>query len=143
MKRKVIHIVLAALLLLLAGGLYYVNKVVLPTFVQNKIVSGLSSITKGRVSLGKLRFNILRGLVASDLVLFDKDDPKKELCRVKEASASFLILPLLKEKKIILPSIKIDSLRLDLMRRKDNSLNISYLINKPEKNPKTKPLPYL
>jgi hypothetical protein len=132
MRRKVIYIVLVVLLLGLAFGLYYVNEVVLPTFVEKKIVSGLSSITKGRVSLGKLRFNIFRGLVASDLVLFDKDDPKKELCRVKEASASFLILPLLKEKKIIVPSIKLDSLRLDLMRRKDNTFNVSYLINDPK-----------
>ncbi|MFH0940713.1 MAG: AsmA-like C-terminal region-containing protein [Candidatus Omnitrophota bacterium] len=132
MKRKIIFIVLAALLLGLAGSLYYVNKVLLPTFVEKKIVSGLSNIPKGRVTLGKLRFNILRGLVANDLVLFDKDDPKKELCSVKEASASFLILPLLKERKIIVPSIKLDSLRLDLIRRKDSTLNISYLINKPK-----------
>ncbi|OIO35208.1 MAG: hypothetical protein AUJ74_07130 [Candidatus Omnitrophica bacterium CG1_02_44_16] len=133
MKIKNIHIVLVVLFLWAAGGLYYINEIFLPTFVEKKIVSGLSSITKGRVTLGKLSFNILRGLVANDIVLFDKGDPKKELCFVKEASASFLILPFLKEKKIVVPSIKIAGLRLDIIRRQDNTLNISYLVNKPDK----------
>jgi len=136
MKRRIVYIFCAVLLL---GGacVYYINEVVLPTFVEKKIVSSISGITKGKVTLGKLRFNILRGLVANDLILFDKDEPEKELCRIKEASASFLILPFLKEKKIVVPYIRIDSLHLNLIRRPDNSFNISYIantFNKPAEN---------
>ena len=130
MRKKIILIILSVFLAAVAGGLYYMNKIVIPTVVKAKITTGLSDLTSGKVSMEKISFNLFKGVVITDLVLFEKDNPGVKLCSVKEASATFLILPFFKEKKIIVPTLKVKNMTFHLTRQKDNSLNISYLLEK-------------
>lgn len=130
MKKKIIFVILFIFLISLCAGLYYFNTKILPTIVKEKIIAGLSSLTSGKVTIEKIRFNIFRGIVITNLVLFEKDNPDNQLCSVKDGSATFLIFPFFKEKKIIVPSLTLDSMTVSLMRHKDNSLNIGYLLEK-------------
>ncbi len=130
MRKKVIITVLILFLLGLAAGVYYFNRFILPTIVKEKITTGLSELTGGKVTMGKVSFNLLRGIVVSDLTLFEKDNPGQKLFSVKEASANFVILSYLISKKLTISSIELKSFNFNLARRKDNTLNVSYLFDK-------------
>lgn len=129
-KKKAIITTAAVILLAIIGGSLYLNKYYLPKIAKQKIISGLSDFTQGKVELDNIHFNLLRGVVIKGLALYDKDNPQTKLCSVKEISASILILPSFKAKQIIIPSLTIKSASIQLIRQKDNTLNISYLLDK-------------
>jgi hypothetical protein len=106
----------------------------MPTIIKEKITTGLAGLTSGKVTLGNVRFNLFRGVVISDLELFDQKDPSIKLCSIKDASAGFLFIGFIKEKKIIIPSLNLNSLEFYFVRQKDGSFNITYLVDKL-KNP--------
>ncbi|QAT16521.1 hypothetical protein BU251_01645 [Candidatus Velamenicoccus archaeovorus] len=142
-KRSIILILCLVFIAFLAGGFYYINKVLLPSVVRQKIVQGLSDFTASKVTLGGLRLNLLKGLVLKDLVIYDKDTPQQRLAEIKELSAGFLILPSFKEKKIIIPSLSVREATLTIGRRKDGTLTIAYLLEKikPKKTDTTASMP--
>lgn len=129
-KRFVILIICCVLAAALAGGLYYANTVLLPSVVRQKIVQGLSDLTSSKVTLDGLRLNLLKGLVLENLVVYDKTSPEKPLAAIKELSATFLIWPSLKGKKIVISSLALRQAVLSLRRQKDGTLNIAYLLDK-------------
>ena len=133
--RKIIIISLIVLFLIGLGfGLYYLASTFLPAFAKEKIISSLSDLTEGKVTLEEVRFDFFKGLTVSNLVLFDKNDPAEELCRITEMRANFLIPAFFKEKQIIVPSLTISTMTLHLTRYKNNTFNISYLIDKFNKS---------
>lgn len=136
-KKKIIISIALMLILGLTGSITYLNQYYLPKVIKEKIITGLSSLTFGEVKLEKIHFNLLRGVVIYGLTLYDKDNPQQELCSIKEASATILILPSFKAKKIIIPSVTVKTASIHLVRRKDNSLNISYLFKKTGAENKT------
>jgi len=129
-KKAIIIIIILGVLAAAFTGLYFTAKRMLPSLVKEKLINSLSGITQGKVTLSNVRINILKGIVIEGLVIHDKDDPSIELANLKEASAGFFLLPLLKDKKIIIPEIKVNSLNINLVRNKDKSFNISYIIER-------------
>ncbi|MDO8749517.1 MAG: DUF748 domain-containing protein [Candidatus Omnitrophota bacterium] len=127
---KKIAIAFLLLLILISGGIIYLNKVVLPVKIKALIIEAVEKQTGKRASLESVRFNLFKGLVLSELNLYDG---QKKLIGAKEASCSFLILPILKEKKIIIPYIKIQSPYIFISREADNSINLMKLIPAQEK----------
>ena len=134
--RKIIIISLIVLFLIGLGfGLYYLTSTFLPAFAKEKIISSLSDLTEGKVTLKEVRFDLFKGLTISDVVVFDKNNPAEELCRITEMRASFLIPAFFKEKQIVIPSLILSTTTLHLTRYKNNTFNISYLIDKFNGNP--------
>ncbi len=129
-KKKIIIAAVLVLLLGLTGGVIYLNKYYLPRVIKEKIIIGLAKFTSGKVELDNIHFNLFRGVVLENLTLYNKDNPQSKLCHIKEVSASVLILPSFKAKKIIIPSLAIKSALIHLSRDKDNRFNISYLLDK-------------
>ena len=119
MKKK-IFIILSALILVFVFGVMYLNAVILPTKIRSLVVQGLQDATQKKVALDSLRFNIFKGLVLKNLVLYD--DQEKFLT-LKEGSCNIFILPLF-FKKIVIPAVRLESLTVFLERRSDYSLNI-------------------
>lgn len=136
-KRIVIIALICALLAGLSAGLYYINKEVLPALAKEKIVTGLSALTSGKVTVDSVRFSIWRGLVISDLIIFDKDNPEVKLLHCRDASARFFLFGVLRDKKIIIPSLKLNSLGINIIRKNDGSFNIDHLIGQFQKGPST------
>src|SRR3989339_373966 len=124
---KKISVILLSLLVLISCAIIYLNKVVLPVKIKALIIEAVEKQTGKRASLESVRFNLFKGLVLSGLNLYDG---QQKLIGIKEASCSFLILPILKEKKIIIPSLKIKEPYLYLERRLDNTFNLLDLIPK-------------
>lgn len=127
MKIRRVLIVLLALFLALAGGLYYASQSLLPAMARDKVVAALSGLSQSRVTLKDVRLDILRGIVLRDLIVYDKDDATQEILKISEASASLLVLPWFKEKKIVIPGARLSGVRLLLRRDKDNAFNLNYL----------------
>ena len=107
MKKKIILIVTIIFLISSAAGIYYIHKVLLPTIVKQQLITNLSSLTDAKVTLDTIHFNLLRGIVISGLRIYEKDDPSKILCSLKEASATFLVIPFIRENKIIILDYKL------------------------------------
>lgn len=120
---KKILIIFLALFIILCAGLIYLNRVFLPKKINSLIVSGLQEATQKKVGLQQLEFSIFKGLVLRNLTL---SDGAKPLLSIKEASCRFLIPPLFK-KRLIIPSVNIDSAVIFLERRQDNSFNLEEL----------------
>lgn len=129
-KKITIILILIIFTVGIGSGLYYINTVFIPKYVKEKITTGLKSLTQGNVTIENIHFDLFRGIVISGLLLSEKDNPKITLCSIKEASISFLIWPFFSEKKIILPSIELKSAVFNIIRHKDNSLNVTYLFDK-------------
>lgn len=128
MKKKTLKRLLFVFIFLIAAGaagLFYLNKVVLPIKIKSLIIQNLESYTRKKASLKSVRFGLLKGFILEDLTLYDGG---KRLISVKEASCVFLILPIFKEKKIIIPVIKLREPRIFLNRRADNTINLMELI---------------
>ena len=60
MKRKLL-IILAALFISCAIGIFYLNKVILPQKIKILIIHNLQEYTRKKVTLQSLRFSIFKG----------------------------------------------------------------------------------
>lgn len=120
---------LTLLLFILLGGLgiIYLNKVVIPIKLKSLIIQNLETLTQKKVSLGSVQFNLFKGIILTNLSL---SDGQKELISVRNASCYFLILPILKEKKVFIPGITLDEPKIFLERKADNTFNLLELLPK-------------
>ncbi|MFA5411722.1 MAG: AsmA-like C-terminal region-containing protein, partial [Candidatus Omnitrophota bacterium] len=128
MKRKII-IIFLILVILIAAGTAYLNRVVLPVKIKSLVIQSLEEATGKKATLESLQFNIFKGLVIKNLIL---SDGQKMLLSLKEASCTFLIWPFFK-KQIIIPAVFISSAEIFLERRQDNTFNLTDLFL-PKKN---------
>lgn len=117
---KKIIIILVILILAISAGAFYLNRVFLPKKIKALIVEGLEESTGKKVILGSVTFNIFKGLVLRNLIIYDGN---VAILNSKEASAALLIWPVFK-KQIIVPALKINSPDLFIERRPDGSVNI-------------------
>src|SRR3989338_5033198 len=119
MKKKII-VIIFLFLLILAGVSAYLNNMFLPQKIKSLIINNLQQATRKRVSLATLQFSIFKGLVLKNLNIYEGE---KSVVNVKEASCTFLILPLL-QRKIIITKVKVKQAVISLERKSDNTLNI-------------------
>lgn len=117
---KKIVIVLVILILAISAGAFYINGVFLPKKIKALIVEGLEEATGKKAILGSVSFNIFKGLVLRDLIIYDGN---VAVLNSKEVSAVVLIWPVFK-RQIIVPALMINSPDLFVERRPDGSVNI-------------------
>ncbi|MFA5092618.1 MAG: AsmA family protein [Candidatus Omnitrophota bacterium] len=125
--KKFIIIVLI-LLLVLVGGLTYLNKVVLPVKLKSLIITTLVKQTGKDVSLKSVEFSLFRGLILRDLVI---SDTQNVILSTRQASASIFVWPIFK-KQIIIPGITLRSPYIFLERKNDGSFNLADLFAVPD-----------
>jgi len=123
-RKKQILIILLILILAAVAGITYLNKVFLPKKIKILIVENIEKAIQREVSLESLEFNIFKGLVVKNLIVFDG---KQRLIDIREASCSF-ILPAIFKKNIIIPSLVLRDPYILLERRSDQSINLLELL---------------
>ncbi len=142
MKKKITISVVLLLLLSLFSGIIYLNIVLLPVKIKGQLSKSLTEYLNYNVEIGKIRFNLVKGIVIQNIVVYDKiKDKENTILTVKEASFHILFLPLIKERKIIIPTINIRSPYLNIRYRQDNTFNFSKVFlpkPKPQSKPKIK-----
>jgi hypothetical protein len=126
---KKFFIIIAVTIIIISAGIYYLNSVILPKKVKSALIEAISSYTASRVELESVGINIFKGVVLKGLVIYDKDEIA---INIKEASCTFWPWGLIR-KKVVFPSITINSCRVFLERHKDNTLNLIELF-KPKVN---------
>ncbi len=116
-------IITLSLFLVFAGGIIYLNKVILPVKIKSFIVSALKKQTGKDVTLKSVEFSIFSGLILRDLVI---SDAQNVILSTRQATCSIFIWPILK-KQIIIPGITLKSPYIFLERRPDKSFNLQDL----------------
>ena len=122
---KKILIMAAVIILAISAWIFYLNEKVLPVKIKSRIISDLESITKKKVLIGSVKFDIFKGLILRDLII--RDD-LNAIINVKKVSCHVLILPLLK-KQVIIPRLTMESPEIFVERRSDGSFNIVELFS--------------
>lgn len=122
---KKIVIIAAAIILAISAWTFYLNEKILPVKIKSRVISDLEGVTKKKVLIGSVKFNIFKGLIFRDIIIRDEE---KAVINVKEASCSVFILPLLK-KQVVVPRLTLESPEIFIERRSDNSFNIMELFS--------------
>ncbi|NQT46923.1 MAG: AsmA family protein [Candidatus Omnitrophica bacterium] len=88
----------------------YLNNVILPEKVKPGIERSLSELTARTVAIERLRYNIFKGIVLNGVSFREGvGGRKRDLLRVDEVYFNCLILPLVRERKIVIPTVNITS----------------------------------
>ena len=122
MKKKIL-IILLILAVFLSAGVVYLNNVILPIKIKSLLVGGIEERTQKKASIESLRFNIFKGLVVRNLVIYDE---KEIIVSVKEGSCFFLLAPFFK-RMVVIPVLSLRSPEIFVQRRKDNTFNLADL----------------
>lgn len=131
MKKFLLILLILAILLSigLAIGLRYLNTTYLPKVIKTKIIQEAPQKFNLNIGIGDIEFNLLKGIVLHNVEISSLDDPDTKL-QIDSASATFLIMPLFNQKKIIFPTVNIHGLKFDIIRYPDNKFNFQKLIPK-------------
>ncbi len=125
MKNRIFY-TSATLLIMALGAIGYMNAITLPSKIRMSVIDEIENATGKKILIQSISFDVLKGFVLERPVLYDKAGV---IIRAEEVSCGILVLPILNN-RIIIPSINIESPRLLLERRTDNSFNISELMPK-------------
>jgi len=101
---------------------WYINRFLAPTALKNVFLKSISQVVDRPVSVGSLRFNIINGFVLKDLTIYEPDGITPFI-QARRVTTSLLLVPLFKEKKIIIPSIYIDSPHCIIVKKPDMTWN--------------------
>jgi uncharacterized protein involved in outer membrane biogenesis len=138
MKKKIL-IIGIIFFFFLCAGIAYLNAVFLPRVIKNRLASEIKKATNREVTIGTVSFNIFKGLVVKDMVLFEFARP---CLTIKEVSCNFLI-PSLFKKSIIIPALKIDSPAVTVERKPDGTWNVGDLFAAEPQEAKTQGMMFL
>lgn len=128
MKRILLTTLFFCIVLFAAVGVIYVNNVYLPRTIHTRLTQGLQELLGCKVGIGKVKYDLFRGMVVQDITLYDKtEDDGQPLLTVREASFNFLILPLFTNRTVVMPVLHIDTPVAHLRRSQDGILNYSAL----------------
>jgi len=130
MKKSLITGIILFVVFSIVAGIIYLNNVYLPTKIKARLVNALETSLNYNVDIEKLKYNLIRGIIVENLAIYDKvRDKENTILTVKEISFPVLLLPLIKERKVIIPIIHIDSPNLYMRYQKDNQLNFSRILS--------------
>ena len=127
--KKIIITIAICFILITGSGIIYLNNVFLPKTAKSLIVKSIENAIHKKAEIGSVKVNIFKGIVLRDVVVYDNDS---EIIKVKEASCIFWFWGII-QRKIVIPSINLNSASIYLQRRKDSSFNLSEVfVNKKE-----------
>jgi len=139
MKKKII-LLIVLIILIGAGSGVYLNRALILDKIKLAIIEKIESQIGRTVSIGKLDYSILKGIVISDFEI-SQNGPGTQapFIKAKRISANPVLFPFILRKNIMIPSISIDSLSADVVRLEKNLWNFSDLIKSIPSEEKPKP----
>ncbi|MFH1655830.1 MAG: DUF748 domain-containing protein [Candidatus Omnitrophota bacterium] len=131
MKKKVLLIIV--LIIVIGIGLsIYLNKTLILNKIKTEVLQKIESQIGRTVSIGKIEYRVLKGFVISNLEISQSATGEQaHLIKIKQITFNPVLFPFILQKKIMIPSISVDSLNANVIRLDKNTWNFSDLI-KPE-----------
>jgi len=129
MKRKFL-IILVTILILGTGSFFYVNNILLPTQFKYIAINNLEQFLNRKVTIEKIGYDLLKGFVIHDLVIYQKRSIHKPFVKTKQISINIILPALVQTKRIITPFIKIASPEIYIVRKGKKLWNFSDLLEK-------------
>ncbi|HQL41037.1 MAG TPA: AsmA family protein, partial [Candidatus Omnitrophota bacterium] len=114
------------------GALTYVNNVFLPVKLKEMIIQETSKKLNRSVSIEDLYYVPLKGLVLKNVIIQDRAPKVEKIFSAQEISISIFYIPLIFQKKIIIPSLVVDDPVLLISRERTGSWNFQDLLT-PER----------
>jgi len=103
MIKKIITILLGLIIFLLVGT-WILNTFVFPTTFKKIIKQNLEDNLNRRVEISTIYFHLLRGIVAEEISVFEKETPENPFLTVKHLSFSFFYWPFGEKKTNCFPA---------------------------------------
>jgi len=125
--KRFLPIALAILAALIIGGIYYFNATVLPAKLRALINEKGQAFLGRDITFDQIHYSPGKGLRLTNLKIFKKDDPEQPLLTVGEISSKIPLLPLLKDRTVIVPSLVIHEFDVHLIKTGARTWNISDL----------------
>ncbi len=132
---------LIVLLLLITGAavlaLEYVNRVVLPVKVRGWAEQTLSQTLGRAVTIQRIRIHLWYGLLLEEVrIAEDARYGQKPFLEVEQISGQVLILPLLKQQQIVIPTIRVVHPSIQLIQDPNGLWNVQSLtLSRPSSHP--------
>lgn len=122
--KKFLLIFLLVLVILGAGTYFYINKVFLPYKLKELITTKLQESTGRKIIYSTINFHFPKGLDILDLTIYEKDGERIFL-KIPQVSFNVLLTGFIKNKNIVIPTIKIVSPSIHLERLSLTEWNFS------------------
>lgn len=130
MKKKIIIGFLAFLVLAGITCFVYIKKVFLPVKLKEIILTRSEQFLGRRITYDKIDYHFIKGIVLENLTVYDKEDEFSPFIQVQQLRLNILITPILREKKIIIPSLIITQPYVHIVRQDEATWNFSDLLDK-------------
>ena len=129
MKNKSIF-VLVCLFMLFTVLFFYMSNVFIPINFKNFVLTKLEEAFQREISLEKISYLPYKGFIIHDLRIYQKDNPKKTFIRIDEVSFNIILASVIKEQKVIIPSLHIVKPFVHIIRSRNGEWNFNDLIAK-------------
>ena len=127
MKKRLLSTVLI-LTILIAVAFVYINRFFLPVKAKDIVIQKLQDILQRPVKIEAMHLSLMKGFLASNIAVFEKDDPQKFFLTIDEISFRFFIPNIFKNQSIIIPSLNIKNPNIHIQRRAPDTFNFSDLL---------------
>ncbi len=125
--RKKIGFILLSLLMLGAIGFYYLNNIFLPVKFKGFLEEKATEFLHRPVTIGAIRFKLLNNVIIENVKIHRKHQPDQIFAKFDHASFNILLIAFLKQKIIIIPTLKINAPYIYALRKQDTTWNFSDL----------------
>ncbi|MFA5059210.1 MAG: AsmA-like C-terminal region-containing protein [Candidatus Omnitrophota bacterium] len=130
MKIKIV-VIFAVIFTAVMVFLFYLNTVLFPVKFKSVIVKKIEAAINRRVDIGAVQFSLVRGFIIREFTIFDKDNSAVPFLTVEQASFNILYIPIIKEKKIVIPFASITQPVLNIIRKPGNAWNFDGMMPAP------------
>ncbi len=135
--KKILLILALFLLLVIVAAAIYMHTVFIPVTLKAMIQEQGQELLGRKISYSQLRYSLSKGITLDELKIQQKDNPEETLLSVSKVNFNILLIPLLKDRTVIIPSVTLTNPQAALIRNSEKIWNIADLLqNKtPVENP--------
>ncbi|MCA9400653.1 MAG: AsmA family protein [Candidatus Omnitrophica bacterium] len=124
MKKPLLFIFLI-LLMLGTFGYFYVNNFLFPVKLKSLCEEKASAFLNREVTISSLNFSLVKGFLLREVRIAERNSPYQKFVTIDEISFMVLLIPLYKEKQVIIPQLEISEPEMHLVRQEQSTWNFS------------------
>ncbi|MBP9853411.1 MAG: hypothetical protein KBD53_00930 [Candidatus Omnitrophica bacterium] len=116
---------------------FYLNRILLPGHIKTAIETEISKSIHRPVFIQKVSFKLIKGFSLENILIME-NDKQRAFLTIDEVYFNILLIPFIKNKIFIIPSVTLQKPIIQIIQNTDNSFNFSDMLvqekNKPVDN---------